>query len=215
MEGPTDDDHVKTVRERVRRSMLLTLFASLGTPMLLGGDEFGRTQGGNNNAYAQDNEISWFDWRLARSAEGRALTDYVAGLIALRRRYAILRNEQFLYGQAEVAPGILDVDWFDERGLRLSPEDWDNASGRALNMRRAHRCEDGHVEVVSLLLNASDTRLLFNLPAPVTHGRVLVDTSDSRIRERPTDGRILVANHSAVLLVADLAGPFDDAGASG
>jgi glycogen operon protein len=204
VEGPTAEPHIKARRDRVRRSMLLTLFASLGTPMLLGGDEFGRTQGGNNNAYAQDNETSWFDWRLARSSEGRALTEYVAGLIALRRRYEILRNNQFLYGQAEVAPGILDVDWFDERGVNLSPEDWDNAAGRALNMRRAHRCEDGHVEVVSLLLNASDTRLLFKLPPPVAHGRILVDTSDTSTRERPTEGRILVAEHAAVLVVADL-----------
>ncbi|MFN3522002.1 MAG: glycogen debranching protein GlgX [Phenylobacterium sp.] len=203
-EGPTADPRIRHVRERVRRSMLLTLFASLGTPMLLGGDEFGRTQGGNNNAYAQDNEISWFDWKLARSAAGRELTDYVAGLIALRRRYPILRSSQFLYGQSEIAPGVLDVDWFDERGLRLSPDDWDNAAGRALNMRRAHRREDGRVEVVSLLLNASESRLLFNLPPPVAHGRVLVDTAEPHIRERPTDGRVLVADRAAVLIVAEL-----------
>src|SRR6185369_3676904 len=81
-EGETNDEQVKSLRGRQMRNMLATLLLSQGTPMLLAGDEFGRTQKGNNNAYCQDNEISWLDWQMAYSPQGMALTDYVARLIA-------------------------------------------------------------------------------------------------------------------------------------
>ncbi|MFW5634770.1 MAG: glycogen debranching protein, partial [Erythrobacter sp.] len=97
-EGPTRDKAIRETRALVRRSMLVTLFGSLGTPMLLGGDEFARTQRGNNNAYCQDNEISWVDWEQARSEEGEALTRFVARLAELRRRHPVLRSAVFLHG---------------------------------------------------------------------------------------------------------------------
>ena len=100
----------------MQRALLATLLLAQGTPMLLGGDEFGRSQRGNNNAYCQDNEISWFDWQLAGSAEGRRLTAFVARLIALRRRHAVLRSPRFLHGQEELAPGVRDIAWFDASG---------------------------------------------------------------------------------------------------
>src|SRR5205085_745283 len=83
VEGPTEDPVILEIRRRLQRAMLLTVMFAHGTPMLLGGDEFGRTQRGNNNAYCQDNEISWFDWRLANSGGGRRLTNFVGRLIAL------------------------------------------------------------------------------------------------------------------------------------
>src|SRR6185312_6255954 len=95
IEGPTEDAAIHAVRARVKRALLATVFLSAGTPMLLAGDEFGRTQQGNNNAYCQDNEVSWLDWRMADSAEGAELSDYVARLIALRRDYPVLRHPQF------------------------------------------------------------------------------------------------------------------------
>src|SRR5215470_5705608 len=92
VEGPTDDPTILDTRARVQRALLATLLLAQGTPMLLGGDEFGRTQRGNNNAYCQDNEISWFDWRQAASDEGRRLTAFVQRLVALRHRHAVLRS---------------------------------------------------------------------------------------------------------------------------
>ncbi len=206
-EGPTQDDSIQTTRDQVRRAMLVTLFSSLGTPMLLGGDEFGRSQDGNNNAYCQDNALNWFDWDQARSEPGRALTAFVARLIALRKAYPALRSRTFLYGQVEPAPGVLDVDWFDERGEHLSPDDWNNPDGRALAMRRAYRRDDGGVEVTTLLVNASANPIAFTLPAPHTFNRrLLIDSADPEAPERVIegDGTVEVREHAAVLLAAEL-----------
>ncbi len=115
-EGPTDDEGIKDARGRVMRSMMTTLLASLGTPMIVAGDEFGRTQHGNNNAYCQDNEISWLDWKAAGSEEGEAMIAFTARLAELRRRYVVLRAPSFLYGQDTPGHGINDIEWWDERG---------------------------------------------------------------------------------------------------
>src|SRR5690606_13566248 len=166
------------------RSMLMTLFGSLGTPMLLGGDEFGRGQGGNNNAFSQDNEINWFDWSQLESEEGQALIDFVSRLTAIRRDYPLIRANRFLHGEVEPAPGILDLDWYDDRGLHLSEEDWHNTKGRALIMRRARRKKDGQLEVVSLVMNGSEVKLTFKLPPPYLERRVLIDSADPLAPER-------------------------------
>src|SRR5207302_2025943 len=105
-EGPTDDKAIRETRARVQRAMLATVMFADGTPMLLGGDEFGRTQRGNDNAYCQDNEISWFDWKQAGSPEGRMLGAFVARLIALRRQHPVLRSGRFLHGRHSPAPGV-------------------------------------------------------------------------------------------------------------
>ena len=209
VEGPTDDAAIQATRDRVRRSMLVSLLTSLGTPMLLAGDEFGRTQQGNNNAYCQDNEINWLDWTEAGSDAGEALTAFTARLIALRKQYPVLHARNFLYGQEEVAPGLLDVDWFDERGESLSPEDWNNEQGRALTMRRASRLEDGSVEIMTLLMNASHDPLAFTLPEPsIFSRRLLIDSADPAAPERELDAgdRIEVQDRSAVLFVGVLGG---------
>jgi glycogen operon protein len=206
-EGPTEDANVQATRDQVRRAMLVTLFSSLGTPMLLGGDEFGRSQDGNNNAYCQDNALNWFDWRKATSEPGQALTAFVARLIALRKAYPPLRSQTFLYGQVEPAPGVLDIDWFDERGDHLSPEDWNNPDGRALTMRRAALRDDGRVEVITLLLNASANPIAFTLPAPHTFNRrILIDSAAPEAPEREIEGDVTVevGAHAAVLLAAEL-----------
>ena len=180
-EGPTDDPAILAMRARVRRSMLLTLFGSHGTPMLLGGDEFGRTQGGNNNAYCQDNEISWFDWELARTLEGETMIRYTERLIALRKRYPLLMSPSYLYGD-EVEQGLPDIDWWDERGMRLAQEDWDNTEGRALIMRLARKT-GGTLEIVCLVLNSSHEALVFNLPPPHGTRRLLVDSAHPDLPE--------------------------------
>lgn len=200
-EGPSDDLAIEDVRDRVTRSMLTTLMTSLGTPMLLGGDEFGRTQQGNNNAYCQDNEISWFDWSLLESEHGRKLTDFVGRLTAARRNYPLIRANRFLHGGVEVAPGILDIDWFDERGEHLSDEDWNNAEGRALVMRRCRRKPDGSLETVTLLMNGSGDTLTFKLPPPDLHRTLIIDSADPDASEADVGAEIEVRDRAVLLVV--------------
>jgi glycogen operon protein len=202
VEGPTDDPAIEEMRLRVIRSMLVTLYCSLGTPMLLGGDEFGRTQQGNNNAYCQDNEISWFDWSLLETDEGHALSDFVRRLAAIRRAYPLIRANRFLHGEEEVAPGILDIDWFDERGQEMEPEDWHNTEGRALVMRRARRTSKGEVEVVTMLLNASGDPLVFRLPPPADlNRRLVIDSANPTSEEYEVHEEIKVLDKAAMVVV--------------
>jgi glycogen operon protein len=187
---------------------MATLLLSQGTPMILAGDEFARTQRGNNNAYCQDNEISWIDWSLADSVEGKALMAFTARLIALRRKHPIVHSRKFLYGQTEIAPGLLDIAWFDERGLHLSGEDWNNPEGRALTMRRAERAEDGSITGVTVLLNASESTLTFHLPPPDAQRRILLDSADPEAPERDlTENTVEVRGHSAVVLIGVIPAP--------
>lgn len=198
-EGPTDGPDVEMLRARARRSMLLTLLGSQGTPMLLGGDEFGRTQGGNNNAYCQDNPIGWFDWKQARSPEGEALIEFTQRVIELRKRFPLLRSSRYLYGE-EVASDIPDIDWWDERGTRIGPEDWENVEGRALVMRLARTLDDGRLELVSLLLNSSDEELEFHLPPPSATRRLLIDSAHPELEEHEIEDSYSLAAHGAALV---------------
>jgi glycogen operon protein len=174
-EGSGDPAIVET-RDRVLRAMLTTLFASHGTPMLLGGDEFGRTQAGNNNAYCHDSELSWFDWRLAESEAGHALRGFVARLIELRRRHPSLRSAQFQHGQDEPLPGLRDIEWFDEDGQAMTVDKWQDAEGRRLAVRRTARL-DGGVETSLLLINGSGEDCTFQLPATALKWSLRLDSA--------------------------------------
>ncbi len=125
VEGPTEErpSVSAAIASSAARCWRRLLF-SHGTPMLLGGDEFDRTQNGNNNAYCQDSELSWFDWSLAESARGRELRAYVARLVGLRREQRCLRSDYFQHGLIEVLPQVRDIEWFDESGDIMRPEDW-------------------------------------------------------------------------------------------
>ena len=123
-EGPTDDPAVNELRGRQMRNFLATLLLSQGTPMLLAGDEFARTQRGNNNAYCQDNEISWVDWTLAEA--NCAQVRFVQSLTALRRRYPILRRNRFLSTVVNEAIGVKEVTWINVSGAEMREEDWNN-----------------------------------------------------------------------------------------
>jgi isoamylase len=125
-EGETDDPEVNELRRRQQRNFLATLFLSQGTPMLLGGDEIDRTQGGNNNGWCQDNEISWFDWELDEDAEH--LLEFTQKLIALRRAHPILHRRDFFTGTDVAGSGLPDAWWFRPDGLRMTGRNW-NASG--------------------------------------------------------------------------------------
>jgi glycogen operon protein len=199
MEGPTDDPAINVMRARVARSLLVSLFCSLGTPMLLAGDEFGRSQGGNNNAYCQDNEISWLNWTLASEEAGASLLDFTSRLIALRRRHKILRIDKFLHG-AEIEPGLRDLDWLDERNQLLTEEDWGNSEGRALVMRRTAELDDGSIEILALLLNGSEGPLEFTLPSEY-RWQLLIDSADPTAESAPLEDPVRMVESRACTLV--------------
>jgi isoamylase len=201
VEGPTDDPVVRAYRERVKRSMLATLMGSTGTPMILMGDECGHSQAGNNNAYCQDNELSWFDWSLTMSEFGQQQLAFLGKLADLRKRFSTLRADHYL-GDGEIAPGIAELSWWDDRGLQLAPEDWDNAEARALVLQRGARGIDQNVEVTALLMNGGGEPVTFQIP-PGMKWEVLYDTADASIQPYKLDANTYdVADRAAVLLVA-------------
>jgi isoamylase len=203
IEGPTEDLATNSTRRRIMRSMLACLFTSLGTPMIAAGDEFGRTQQGNNNAYCQDNELSWLDWREADSDAGRAMTAFTARLIALRKHHPLLRDTHFLHGENDVLAGVKDVGWFDERGEPLTSEVWQDPEGRALILRRAGAGADGNIEVLLLMYNGAPDPLLFTLPAPRLEWDVLLDTTEPTFESHPLENDALeIGAHGFALLCA-------------
>jgi isoamylase len=204
-EGPTDNADIAAYRERVKRSMLTGLFGSLGTPMLLMGDECGRTQKGNNNAYCQDSELSWLDWKLLESENGRSLADFTARLIALRERFPTLRCGKFLSDTVDVARDLRELSWYDERGVQLSKEDWDNTSGRVLILRHAEKNSSGKVEITAVMLNADSNTLQFKLPGAYPW-RVLIDSGNPTVAERAIEGETYeIVGRGAVILAAEIA----------
>jgi isoamylase len=203
-EGPTDNADIVAYRERVKRSMLTSLFGSLGTPMLLMGDECGRTQNGNNNAYCQDNEVSWLDWKLLESENGRSLADFTARLIALRKRFPTLRCAKFLSDTVDVAENLRELSWYDERGVQLSKEDWDNTNGRVLILRHAEKNSSGKVEITAVLLNADSNTLHFKLPGSYPW-RVLIDSGNPSVTEHAIEGDTYeIAGRGAVIMAAEI-----------
>jgi isoamylase len=169
VEGPTDDPEVVALRLRQMRNFLVTLFLSHGTPMLLGGDEFGRTQGGNNNAWCQDNEISWFDWGF--EDEQRSLLDFTKRLIAFRAEHPVFRRAAFLEGSEHEGSGLPDVWWFRPDGHKMTDEDWNSGAqvlGAFFNGEEIpHRTQDGQRVVDDsflLFFNCSPDDVEFTLP---------------------------------------------------
>jgi glycogen operon protein len=176
------------------------VFFSHGTPMLLAGDEFGRTQRGNNNAYCQDNEISWLDWKQAATPESEALARFVARLIQIRLENPVLRCRHFLHGKVEPAPGIPDIAWFDTHGEIIVPDSWNNPEKRLFAVRRASKNEDGTAPVLTLFLNPSDQDRVFRLPTQNVPTRLLIDTAQPDMGERDISGEeIKVVARSAIL----------------
>lgn len=182
-EGTTDDPQIRELRMRQMRNFLATLFFSQGTPMLLAGDEFGRTQHGNNNVYCQDNDIGWIDWNL--DEEGKALLDFTRKLIRLRRLYPILRRHRFLIGHYNEELDVRDVSWLSPSGEAMSEEDWHDAERRCMGMLLDGRAQPtgvrrpGADSTVLLVVNAHDHDVPFVLPAADGNSQwhCLVDTS--------------------------------------
>jgi glycogen operon protein len=186
VEGPTDDPDVIEIRERHKRSLLATLLLSQGTPMILAGDEMGRTQHGNNNAYCQDNEINWIDWEGLDEA-GRDLFRFTARLIALRRRHPALRRDRFLFGESRSEDGVPDIVWYATDGTEKSDDHWQDPLARCLGVMINGKADpplsrSGQPELDAsflIVLNAHHDVVPFTLPAPFKGGiwRRLVDTA--------------------------------------
>ena len=168
-EGPTDDPEIQVLRARQIRNFLTTLVLSHGTPMLLGGDELGRTQGGNNNGWCQDSEISWFNWELGPAQQ--ELLEFTRRLIALRKEHPVFHRSSFLMGEEVEGSGLPDAWWFRADGNKMTSGDWRSGHpvfGLFLNgeeipyrNRHGHRITDDSFLV---LVNAHHEDVQFRLP---------------------------------------------------
>jgi isoamylase len=172
VEGPTDDPAIRAVRLRQMRNMLATLFLSHGTPMLLAGDEFARTQKGNNNAYCQDNEVSWIDWG-AIGAEERDLAEFTQRLILLRNALPILSRGRFLTGRYDEEFGVKDVTWLRPDGAEMGSENWTDGGARSLAVLLDGRAQATGVHrrggdaTLLIMYNAYHDLVQFTLPESV------------------------------------------------
>jgi len=201
-EGRTTDPAVLTLRRRRQRSFLATLLLSQGVPMISGGDELGRTQDGNNNAYNQDNELSWYDWK---NADG-ALLEFTARLVALRRRHPTFRRGSWLHEHPD--PGIDRVGWFSPRGEEMTPADWENPTNRAVALYLDGDVVHGSEGTVAdddflLFFNGSAEPASFVIPTAVGNTRrwtVAIDTAESG--RRTVTGRKVEVDAFAVVVLA-------------
>ncbi|MFP3515151.1 glycogen debranching protein GlgX [Pseudomonas sp. SIMBA_077] len=184
VEGPTDDPEINALRQRQMRNFMATLLLAQGTPMLVAGDEFARTQHGNNNAYCQDSEIGWVNWELDAPAE--SLLSFVKRLIKLRMHYPILRRGVFLEGHCSENPEVKDVTWLTPAGSEMTPEEWEDPQNRCLGMLLDGRTQISGVQragadaTLLIIVNAGHDNLDFSLPE-VANGSswlCILDTTD-------------------------------------
>lgn len=183
VEGPTDDEGVLALRQRQMRNFLATLLLSQGTPMLLAGDEFARTQHGNNNAYCQDNDISWLNWSLAET--NQAQVRFVKMMTALRAKYPILRRNRFLSAQENPRIGLKEITWINASGKEMEEEQWSDDGMLCFGMLLDGRAQPtglrqrGHDATLLIVLNAFHDLVEFTLPgdAPDARWSILIDTN--------------------------------------
>jgi len=206
VEGPTDDSYISALRRRQKRNLISTLLLSQGVPMMLAGDEFGRTQQGNNNAYCQDNETSWVNW-ITEEAD-RAFADFVRGLLSLRARYPFLRRSDFFHGEHINGGSGKDIAWLSPDGREMDEADWNVPESHCLGARyEMPPSTEGTVSFV-LLMNAGESLQQFTLPpaGPGAAWRCIVDTA---FEELPADRLVTdtapfpLEKHSLTLLVSE------------
>jgi glycogen operon protein len=184
VEGPTDDAGIRELRFRHMRNMLATLLLSRGTPMILAGDEFARSQNGNNNAYCQDNEISWVDWE-GIDLDQKCLAEFAQKVLAIRRALPMLRRGRFLTGQYDEDLGVKDVTWLTPTGEEMQDEHWTDPNGRAMGVLLDGRAQEtgirrlGTDSTLLLVLNAHHDVVPFTLPEAADGSRWvrLIDTN--------------------------------------
>jgi glycogen operon protein len=189
-EGPTDDDKVNDMRARQRRNMIATLLLSQGVPMLLHGDELGRTQQGNNNAYCQDNELSWVDWSLLET--NGDLVDFTSAVIDMRHNHPVFRRRRFFAGRPiRKGEELRDIAWFTPAGEEMSEQDWESGFGRSIMVflngdgipdldRRGGRVTD---DSFLLCFNAHDQDIDMTIPdgSYGTEWAVVLDTQTGEV----------------------------------
>jgi glycogen operon protein len=211
VEGPTEDAEVLKLRTRQKRNFLVTLLLSQGIPMLLGGDELGRTQGGNNNAYCQDNEVSWFDW----SRVDESLLGLTSALVGLRRGNPVFRRRRFFHGRPLRGSGIGDIGWFTTAGTEMTESEWEDDDAKAMGVflnGSAIPGLDARGDTVSgdsflVLLNAAPDSIGFTLPKGSwgeSWAKVL-DTWDGAVAEADESAlsggdQLDVGGHAALVL---------------
>lgn len=161
VEGETTDPEILALRARQKRNLLATLLMSIGTPMLLMGDELSRTQGGNNNPYCQDNEVSWLDWERGDAIDP-ALRNFVLTLVAFRRGFTAFRRRMFLSGAVLASSKLKDVYWLAPEGREMTTDDWKDEERRALGVQVGNDAHD--TQRLLLLLNAAPEDISFRLP---------------------------------------------------
>ena len=216
-EGPTADQAVRDLRARQQRNLLATLFCSQGVPMLLAGDELGRTQGGNNNAYCQDNEVSWVDWSLADSHAD--LLEFARELAVFRREHPVFRRRRFFRG-GDGGDGLADIAWLTPSGREVADQDWKTPYARAMMVflngnaitEPGPRGEPVRDDTFLILLSANQDPVTFTLPGPRL-GRCWAVTLDSAAgqaaegstaeggaAEHRPGGQIVLAGYSMMVL---------------
>ena len=212
-EGPTDDPGILALRQRQIRNLMTSLLLSTGVPMLLGGDEFGRTQRGNNNAYCQDNEISWFDWSWHQWQSD--LKVFATNVISLRRHHSAFTQQYFFDGIPLHTGGPKDLAWLSTDGTDLTVEQWQDPQCHSMQMflagesYGAEESGDGHADTAFLILfHAGTTPIVFTMPARPygSYYRCVIDTftgqsalSDQRI---PASGMLTLQPRSMMVLQA-------------
>ena len=213
-EGATDDAQIIALRERQQRNFLATLLLSQGVPMMLAGDELNRTQDGNNNAYSQDNEISWLDWNL----EDHGLLHFVRRLIALRRAHPVFRRPRFFRGVATDASPLKDITWFAPEGHEMTQQDWYDSGRRTFGALLGGDVGDRFVSLQGypelddsflLILNAHHEPVEFTLPAvpEVRRWTHLIDTASRRLTPNlpiAPGSRLSIADRSLSLFAGHL-----------
>jgi glycogen operon protein len=216
-EGPTDDPKILDLRERQRRNFIATLFFSQGVPMLLAGDEIGHTQQGNNNAYCQDNELTWLNWDLDESQRG--FLEFVQTVSRIWQDQPVFQRRKFFQNRSIRGSDITDISWFNPSGEEMSNEDWNTHYARALGLRLAGDLIgdiDDHGQPIQgnttlLLMNAAHEGMDFVLPEtkPEHHWECVLDTSHlaGTAEQQPFVGgnAYKLVGRSVVLLVTRVA----------
>jgi glycogen operon protein len=192
VEGPTDNRGVQVLRERQKRNLLATLLLSQGVPMIRSGDEIGHTQGGNNNAYCQDNDISWLNWEL--SPEQQDLCDFVSRTVAIWRGNPVFQRRRFFQGRQIRGEAVKDIAWLTSSGEEMTDDAWRTGLLRCLGMRlngdMMNEVDERGRPIVGntviMLLNANEQAIPFTLPTdqPHEYWRPILDTALPRLKAR-------------------------------
>ena len=210
VEGPTDDPAVRRQRRQQMRNLMATLLLSQGVPMLLGGDELGRSQSGNNNAYCQDNEISWIDWEI--QDEAAAMLEFTRRLIALRREHIVFHRSRFFHSRTIPGTDIQDVVWLHPHGREMTESDWHDGHGKTLGARLSGQAGLMHLtprgekesdDTFLIVMNAAAEDVRFQLPSEVagSHWETVVDTS---IEQADWDAPLYAAASAATIKARSL-----------